>query len=169
MKGFLMKTGPFALIAATLLLASPFALFAQSPNPVPTTKVRDIYPQSAQAKARVQKAMQLAKQQHKRVILNFGTDQCADCQVLEKYLHADVNQAQIDKYYLVVNVDIGKKHNLNLDIASRYGFSLDNGIPALAVIDGSGHVIHAPTKGEFTRARYMNEGDVTEFLNRWHG
>jgi hypothetical protein len=40
------------------------------------------------------------------------------------------------------------------------------GVPALAVLDGSGKVIYAQTK-EFSDMRHLESSALTEFLNKW--
>lgn len=153
------------LAAAALFALGPIAI-AQEPNPIPQT-FRSIYPQPSDAQSQVNQAMTLAAQQNKRVILDFGTNQCADCQVLEILLHKQPNQTQIAEHFLLVHIDVGPKHNQNLDLARRYNIPVQNGVPALAVIDGEGHLIHAQSHGEFTHARNMSTSDVTHFLNKW--
>ncbi len=153
------------VLAAAFLAAVP-QLSAQEPNPIPL-KFHAIYPQPSQARAQVDQAMQLAVQQHKRVLLAFGNDQSPDCQVLDDLLHEPPNQGQIAEHFLVVHINVGPKLDQNLDLARRFGIPLEKGVPALSVIDGSGQVIHAQTDGEFTHARNMGPADVTEFLNKW--
>ncbi len=158
-----------SLLRATLLAAS--ALFAaplvrgQQPNPIPQTYSK-IYPQPAQAKAQVQEAMQLAAQQHKRILLVFGADQCADCQAYEKLLDEEANRAQLSEHFLLVHIDVGPDRKQNLDIVHRYGTTVQRSIPAVSVIDSQDHVLHAET---IVHARNMSASDVTAFLNKWRG
>ncbi len=49
----------------------------------------------------------------------------------------------------------------------QYGVPIDKGVPAIAVLDAHGKVVHAQSTGEFKDMRSMASGDVTEFLNRW--
>jgi thiol:disulfide interchange protein len=158
----------FAFLAvATVFLAVPVA-GAQSPNPVPTT-FRSIYPASSQANSQVDQAIKLAAEQNKRVLLDFGTDQCADCQVLEEYLEEEPNKAQIEEHFVLVHIDVGKKLQQNRALAQKYGIPLKKGVPALAVVDGQGHVLYAQANGEFKNARFMGANDITVFLNKWRG
>ena len=152
------------LAAATLFATAPW-LPAQQPNPIPQ-HFKSIYPSSTQAQAQVHEAMQLAAQQHKRVLLVFGTDQCADCQAYEILLDSPHNHDQIAEHFLLVHIDVGSKHTQNLTIGRRFGIDVQQGIPAVSVIDGQGHVIHAQT---INHAHNMGDADVTAFLNRWRG
>jgi thiol:disulfide interchange protein len=152
------------LTAASLVAVAPLA-HAQEPNPIPPT-FQHIYPAASQAQSQVQQAMQLATQQHKRILLVFGTDKCADCQAYETLLDSEHNRAQLSEHFLLVHINVGPKRNQNLDLVSRFGATVQRNIPAVSVIDGEGHVIHAQS---INHARNMGDPDVTEFLNKWRG
>ncbi len=150
------------LAAASVLAAAPLAL-SQAPNPIPPT-FTNIYPQASTAHAQVEQAMKLAAQQHKRVVLNFGTDDCPDCQALGEFFRNRINHDQIAEHFLIVRIDVGKKSNQNLDLAQRFHADVPGGIPVLSVIDGDGHVVQ--TNNEFRMARNRSANDLTVFLNK---
>ena len=153
------------LLASALLLTAAPLLPAQQPNPIPQ-HFHNIYPQAAEADAQVHAAMQLAAQQHKRVLLVFGADQCADCQAFETELNEETNHAQIAEHFLLVHIDVGAKRDKNLDLVHRFGIPIKQGIPAVAVTDGLGRVLHVES---FERARNMGAPEITAFLNKWRG
>lgn len=130
----------------------------------PYTPNKHIYPPVQEAAADVQSALQRARQQHKRVILDFGGDWCPDCQVLDIYFHQSPNADLLSRYFVKVNVNIGME-DANLDLAHKYGVPV-HAVPALAVLDSRGHVLFAQDK-QFSDMRYMQPASVTEFLNRW--
>ena len=125
-----------------------------------------IYSETTDPRKDIAAALHQAKREHKRVLLSFGGDWCPDCQMLNYYLHDNANSALVDKDFIVVHVWIGHKDK-NLDLAQQYGVPIDKGVPALAVIDFRGNVIHAQTTGEFGDMRHMESSSVTEFLNHW--
>lgn len=125
---------------------------------------RSIYPAPEAAPAQVQTALAEARRTHKRVLLDFGGNWCADCQVLNLYFHRSPNAELLAKYYILVDVNIGRM-DANLGLAHRYGVPV-TGVPALAVVDGSGKVVYAQSK-EFEDMRTMEPTSVTEFLTRW--
>jgi hypothetical protein len=163
-----MRPSPILPVALALILfaLSPFSSHAQEPNPVPT-HFRTIYPPPSQAHAQVEQAMHLAAQQHKRILLDFGNNRNPDCQVLAGYLQQQPNEAQIAEHFLLVNINLGPNLKQNLDLAQRFGADPGKGIPAVSVIDGSGHIIHPASHADFAGARYMGLPDVTAFLNKW--
>ena len=127
---------------------------------------RTIYPDPSVAKTEISEALQRAKVQHKRVILDFGGNWCGDCQVLDIYFHDAANKALLDDNFELVDVNIGR-YDANQDIADHYGIPLKRGVPALVVLSPEGKVLLAQTHGEFETMRSLQSSDLTKFLNDW--
>ena len=158
----MMKVGTLGLsLVLGLAVFAGSAVYAQGPAPAGK---RQIYPENADPKADIAKGIAQAKREHKRVIIDFGGDWCGDCQVLDIYANEPVNAQLLAKYFVKVNVNIGRM-DANLDIAHKYGVPV-SGVPALSVLDGNGKVIYAQTK-EFSDMRNMKSSDLTDFLNKW--
>jgi thioredoxin 1 len=147
---------------SAVLLASVFAATMASGQIIAPNKT--IYPSVDSAPLEIQKALAEAKRTHKRVLLDFGGNWCPDCQVLNIYFHQAPNAALLAKYYVLVDVNIGRM-DANLNIAHKYGVPV-TGVPALSVVDSSGKVVFAQSK-EFEDMRTMQASAVTEFLNKW--
>lgn len=145
-----------AMLCAALPLASLPAL-AQG---------RVIYPDPSVAKAQIHEALQRARAEHKRVILDFGGNWCGDCQVLDIYFHDPANKALLEDNFELVDINIGR-FDANQDIAARYGIPLQRGVPALVVLSPEGKVLLAQTHGEFESMRHLQSSDLTKFLNEW--
>jgi thiol:disulfide interchange protein len=127
---------------------------------------RHIYSDTADPKADIAAAVQQARKEHKRVLLDFGGDWCGDCQVLDIYFHQAPNDALLSANYVLVHVWIGHIDR-NLDIPEKYGVAIKKGVPALAVVDGRGKTVFAQQTGEFEDMRHMDANSVTEFLEKW--
>jgi thioredoxin 1 len=127
---------------------------------------KHIYPDASAAKEDIRKALVEAKRSHKRIILDFGGDWCPDCQVLDIYFHQSPNDRLLADNFVKVNVNIGNMDR-NVDVAEKYGVPLKKGVPALAVLDGSGRLLYSQKTGEFESMRRMQPGSVTEFLTKW--
>jgi thioredoxin 1 len=123
-----------------------------------------IYPAIDTAAADIQAAVAEAHRTHKRVIVDFGGDWCPDCQVLNIYFHQSPNAELLAKYFVRVNVNVGRQ-DANKDIAASYGVPL-KGVPALAVLDGNGKAVYAQNK-EFSDMRHLDSSALTAFLNQW--
>lgn len=150
------------LFTTSLLLILPLAT-AQEPNPVPQ-KFKKVYPQPSRATSDVQQAMKLAAQQHKRILLDFGTDQCADCQVLSGFWTTTTNQAQVAQRFLLVHINVGPRADQNADLVQRFQADVKTGTPVLVVADSDGKVIQVSK--EFQHARNESAEDLTAFLNK---
>jgi thiol:disulfide interchange protein len=124
-----------------------------------------IYPTVEAAQGDIHAAIAEARRTHKRVILDFGGDWCGDCQVLNIYFHQSPNAELMAKYFVLVDVNIGKE-DANLEIAQKYGVPMPHGVPALVVVDGQGKILYSQ-KNEFSDMRNMQPTSVTEFLNKW--
>jgi thioredoxin 1 len=127
---------------------------------------RVIYPDPSVAKAEIHAALERAKAQHKRVILDFGGNWCGDCQVLDIYFHDPANKSLLEENFELVDVNIGR-YDANQDIADHYGIPLQRGVPALVVLSPEGKVLLAQTHGEFESMRHLQSSDLTKFLNDW--
>jgi thioredoxin 1 len=123
-----------------------------------------IYPSIDSASADIKAALDVARRAHKRVIVDFGGDWCPDCQVLNIYFHQSPNADLLSRYFVRVNVNVGRL-DANKEIAAGYGVAL-KGVPALAVLDGNGRVVYAQNT-EFSDMRHLDPSSVTAFLNQW--
>jgi thiol:disulfide interchange protein len=133
---------------------------------VPAPNSKHIYSETADPKADIAAALQKARKEHKRVILDFGGDWCPDCQVLDIYFHQAPNAELLDKGFVLVHVWIGHE-DAHLDIAHKYGVPVTNGVPGLAVVTANGKLLYSQGTGEFRDMRRMDPSSVTEFLKKW--
>ena len=151
-----MKTVKLLAVAALLAVGAATARSAG----------RDIYPDSAQAKADLAAALRTAAQTHKRIILDFGGNWCGDCQVLDLYFHNAQNLPILESNFVLVHVNIGHM-DINLDIASQFQVPLEKGVPAIAVLTDRGKLLYSQKGGEFESMRRMESSAVTTFLVQW--
>lgn len=131
-----------------------------------SAQIKDIYPDAPDAKPEIHAALLKAQHEHKRVILDFGGNWCADCHVLDTYWHQAPNDKLLSDNFILVDVNIGR-YDMNTDVAEKYGVPLKKGVPAVAVLSPNGKVLYAQTAGEFENMRHMEAQAVTDFLNQW--
>ena len=156
-----------ARIAAALLVLASGLLSAQQATLTQdsvSAKLRALYPDNADAKKEISEALDSAAKEHKRVLLVFGANWCFDCFALDYRFHQPAIQPIVDKNYRVVHVDIGQRDK-NADIAKKYNVDIDKGIPALAVLDSKGRLLHNTT--EFDSARSVGPEVIVNFLQTW--
>jgi thiol:disulfide interchange protein len=161
MSQFFSSTAAIALAAATSVA---FIFPASAEDASVGIQKAQIYPSIDAAEADITTALAEAKRTHKRVIVDFGGDWCPDCQVLNIYFHQSPNAELLSKYFVRVNVNVGRM-DANKDIAERYGVPL-KGVPALAVLNGRGKVVYAQNR-EFADMRHLDSASLTAFLNQW--
>ena len=160
------NTQPTVTPSSLPVASTPATSAVRQPITAPPVVKKHLYSAEADPKADIAVALERAKAEHKRVILNFGGDWCGDCQVLDIYLHQPPNLDLFDKNFLLVHVDIGH-FDKNLDITEKYKVPLKKGVPALAVLDADGKLLYSQQAAEFGDMRYMYPASVTDFLNKW--
>ena len=154
------------LALGTIIAAAPMAaaqMLAPQAKPIPHAH---IYPDVQAAHTDIQAALVKARKEHKRVLLDFGGDWCGDCQVLNFYMHQSPNKELLEKYYVLVDVNIGHIDQ-NIDLGDKYGVVLKKGVPALSVLKPDGSVVYGQKNGEFENMRQMQSSDLTTFLEAW--
>jgi thiol:disulfide interchange protein len=149
------------LALAAAVAASSAVCFSQS-----VKKEKEIYNESADARAEVKEALEKATAEHKRVIVVFGANWCYDCHVLDKAFHSSDLAPVLAANYEVVHVDIGRGEK-NQDLMTKYEVPMKRGIPGLAVLDADGKLVYSQKNGEFENARALTPEDFLAFLNRW--
>jgi thiol:disulfide interchange protein len=155
--GMQTKRAMFAAAAACLLAMAALPAYSVLP---------DIYPPPSHAQSDIAAALKSAATTHKRVILDFGGNWCADCHVLDSYFHDAANRPLLEANFVLVHVNV-EHMDANVDIASRYKIPLKKGVPAIAVLDDHGKLLYSQKTGEFESMRYMQSGAVTDFLMSW--
>jgi thioredoxin 1 len=150
-------------VLRTLITGSMFALC-----PLLAPAAEPIYPDVSRAAADIDAALKEAKHSYKRVLVDFGGDWCTDCKVLDINFRKPENAELLKRHYVLVHVNVGAKGiDENLDIGQRYGIALKKGVPALAVLESDGRIVHAQKEGEFENMRKMDPQSVNEFLQKW--
>ncbi|HEY0795976.1 MAG TPA: thioredoxin family protein [Acidisarcina sp.] len=127
---------------------------------------RQIYSETADAKAEVREALATAAREHKRVLLDFGGNWCGDCKALDYYFHDPSNASLLAANYVLVDINIGR-FDRNEDLADKYHVPLKKGVPALTVLEADGKVVYSQRNGEFESMGQMESSAVTEFLTKW--
>jgi thioredoxin-related protein len=157
-------------IALLLILLHPFAQplapssgAAARPQAPPQ---KELYPANADAKKEIDEALHSALPAHKRVLVVFGANWCFDCHALDDAFHSAEIAPILQKYFMVVHVDIGHGEK-NSALAQKYEVPLKRGIPAIAVLDAAGKLLFSQKNGEFEAARSLANADILASLNKW--
>lgn len=154
------STAPASAAPAPHVAATGFDQLKQ-PLPYP-------YDENADAKAAIARARQIAIRQHKRVLIDFGGNWCADCRILAGTMDLPEVKSFIGKHYVEVTVDVGR-FNKNLDIWQSYGQpARPKGVPAVLIVDPrSNTVINKGRETALEDARSMNPQALADWLAQW--
>lgn len=112
------------------------------------------YDPAADPVAAFQLATQQAGQQHKLVMLVFGSEWCPDCRSLNKKMASQPFSETLQGHFLVVHVDIGN-WDRNMAFTRQFGEPVAKGIPSIAVVAPDKQVLYVSEAGEFASARNM--------------
>jgi thiol-disulfide isomerase/thioredoxin len=135
-------------------------------TPARAADQKPLYDENADAHRDVKNAIAKAAKQRKNVMLVFGANWCGDCHALHMQMEKPPLASIIAKNYVVVDIDVGR-FNKNQDLAEQYHVPLKKGIPALAVLDAHGSLLHSLQAGEFADARHMAEDAFVNFFEQW--
>jgi thiol:disulfide interchange protein len=145
-----------------------FVLTLAAASPAIGTAAEPVYPEPSRARADIDAALKEAAASRKRVLVDFGGNWCPDCKVLDINFHKPDTAALLKEGYVLVHVNVGVKGITdNFDVAERYGIPLRKGVPALAVLESDGSVVHSQKNGEFESMRKLDPDAVNAFLRKW--
>ncbi|MCG6143724.1 thioredoxin family protein [Leptospira bandrabouensis] len=112
-----------------------------------------------------EESLAIAKDSNRKLIVVFGADWCPDCRALEGIFREPEPKALLTENFLILKVDVGR-FDKNLSLNEKLGNPIENGIPALVVIDPTGKILTSTKGGEFSNASKMTKEQVLEYLYR---
>ena len=125
------------------------------------------YDENANADAAVAAAFARARLSHKRVLLDLGGNWCGDCIVLSNIMQLPELKPFVAAHFETVSVDVGRV-NRNLQIPSRFGVTLEGGVPALLIVEPDGKtLIDAGRISALENARHMTPQALANWLAQW--
>ena len=147
--------------AALLLAAAPLCANAQSP--APPQEDLPIYDATSIGGMAIEAASKAATDSGRRLLVNFGTNDCAPCRVVNDAIYEEPFLSAFFKQFVPVFVDVtpGSK---NRDLLARYGIDPAKGFPAVVLSDESLRVAEATKSGELVAAAAKGKDAVREWL-----
>lgn len=160
-----MKARFVVWIAISVLLTGLAAHGADSSATAPRPP---IYDEKADGSQQIATALEAAKKENKRVLLQFGANWCIWCHRLHSLCdtNSDIS-AKLRDSYIVVLVDVNKGHNKEVD--TRYGNPTHLGLPALVILDADGKTLVTEDSGKLEEGDHHDPKKVLVFLNEWAG
>ncbi len=132
---------------------------------------RGLYDEQAVAREDIEKAVERAHKEEKRILLIFGANWCPWCRAFHQLLEMDVKIKEVvETYYEVVFIDVGRKDK-NMDVNERYGNPLQFGLPVIVILDKKGEYLTTQETGilenEDKTTKGHNPEKVLTFLETW--
>jgi len=159
-----MKSIPLFVIEITAGLTLLLAGCATSKVDVAGNET--IYDRSADGAKQVARGLTQAKNEHKRVLLQFGANWSQGCHRLHDLLKTDpAISRELNKEYAWVLIDLGEGHNAELN--DQYGNPTQFGFPALVVLDAAGKQLVQLGADDFEEAGKYNPQKILDFLMQW--
>jgi thiol:disulfide interchange protein len=125
------------------------------------------YEDPVEVQAGIEAAKARAAAEGKRVAVVFGADWCPDCYAFESALKHRLVAPIVEPAYVFVKVSIGNRSK-NLELMTDYGMAVENGIPAVAVLEADGTLVAAQRQGEFRNASsLLSVAEIVSFFHRW--
>lgn len=141
----------------------------------PKAKAAPVYDEGADAKKQIAGALEIAKRQNERVLIQWGGNWCPWCSKLDEVLRQDKElRRETRGEFVLVHVDCGRPKGKNLDLAGRYGASVEkDGFPFLTILDSGGKVLANQNSSAFeVKATEVQAGHdakaLLDFLSKHH-
>lgn len=153
---------PTLRLAATLLILSvPLAGAAQPP--VPSAEELPIYDTTSVGALAVEAASKAASESGRRLMVNFGTNDCAPCRVFNDAIYEEPFLSAFFKQFVPVFVDVAPG-SPNRALLERYGIDASKGLPAVVLSDESLRVAEATKEGELAALGAKGKDEVRAWL-----
>ena len=146
-----------AVLALSSLAAMPWAAFAQA---LPET-----FDPRRDPAVDLAAALEMAKADGKRVIVDVGGEWCSWCHILDRFFasHAELDALRRSRYvWLKVN---WSRENENRAFLARWPKVA--GYPHLFVLDADGRLVHSQDTGVLERGKGYDEAKMRAFLTRY--
>jgi hypothetical protein len=124
-----------------------------------------LFDPSADGALSISSALSTAKREHKRVLVEFGANQCDSCSRLNAAFTQDAEiSATVKKAFVFITVDMDS----NQKLVSRYlQNEMRDRVPFLALLNKEGKVLKRQRTDELGTGSKLDVGKVKEFLQQW--
>ncbi len=136
---------PNLRIAAVLLALTPIAAVAAPPAVEPERL--PIYDTDSVGSLAIDAASRAASDSGRRLLVNFGTNDCAPCRVVNDAIYEEPFKTAFFGQFVPVFVDVSAG-SPNLADAARYGVDPAKGLPAVVISDEGLRVAEVTRDGE---------------------
>ncbi len=126
-----------------------------------------IYDPQADAEKDIEKALTLAQEENKNIIVQVGGNWCSWCLLFNKYIHEEPKVASfIDQNFVYYHLNFSRE-NKNEKILEKYDNPQKLGFPVLLILDSSGKLLHTQETGSLENGKWYDTPKVMEFLSNY--
>jgi thiol-disulfide isomerase/thioredoxin len=149
------------LAAAALLAASSLFAFAEPPSPSPETL--PIYDSTSVGALAIEAASKAAADSGRRLFVNFGTNDCAPCRVVNDAIYEEPFLTAFLAQFVPVFVDVAPGSS-GRGLLERYGIDAGKGFPAVVLSDGMLRIAETTKDGEMSALGARGKEAVREWI-----
>jgi len=151
--------------AAVLLTLAPFVPIAAAQTPTSDLYVNAHYDPRANPYRDLERAIDRASAENKRILIVVGGDWCVWCDILDAFLarHADVRAAFAESF-VVLKVNWSRE---NENVAFLSGFPESAGYPDFFILDRNGRYLAQQPTGALESGRDYDRVRMLAFARRW--
>ena len=149
------------LAAALLLVLAPLARAAEPPAPAPETL--PIYDTTSIGALAIEAASKAAADSGRRLFVNFGTNDCAPCRVVNDAIYEEPFLKAFLTQFVPVFVDVAAGSR-NGELLKRYEIDPAKGLPAIVLSDDTLRVAEVTKDGEVAAAAAKGKDAVRAWI-----
>lgn len=151
-----------AAIFLTLASLTPSAAAQTSPTGL---YINDHYDPRANPYRDLERGIDRASAEHKRILIIVGGDWCGWCEVLDRRLASDADvRAAFERSFVIVKVNVS---SANQNEAFLSGFPRSNGYPDLFILDSNGAYLGRQPTDVLEDERGYDRARMIAFASRW--
>jgi thiol:disulfide interchange protein len=155
-----MRAITFSIVLLVFFATMPQHARAQDS---PKAAAAKIYDESSNAATQISDALEIAKKDHKRILLDFGANWCIWCHRLHDLFESNGAIArELKKEYVLVMIDV---HNTETD--AKYGQPTKLGLPVIVILDADGKQVTTQDTGKLEEGDHHSPKKVMAFLKEW--
>jgi thioredoxin-related protein len=131
------------------------------------TSTVKIYNPDADASGDIAAAVQMAKAQHKHVLIIAGGNWCSWCIEFNRFIFIQESiDSLVDKCFILYHLNYSKE-NKNLAVFAKYAYPQRFGFPVFIILDANGNRIHTQDSEYLKEGKSYSKEKVLDFLLQW--
>ena len=148
-----------SILIIFVMIMATFSLLAQTEDSLPK------FDPTRNPNDDLKAAVELARNNNKRIILDVGGEWCIWCHRIDAFMHNTKEvKSIIDNNFIFVKINYSKE-NKNEKFLSKY--PPIEGYPHFFILDKEGKLLHSQNTGELEKDKDYDVEKFVAFLNKW--